>query len=171
MNAAGLYSMLLKQLLIWNLPNREMMLRTVRHEGLHQYLDRFLPNIPVWFNEGLAEYYEHGHRVAGKLYFGRPSRQHLEVLSKHPPLPLEVFLRLPARDFYRGGVPRYAQAWAFMHMLRHGGAHRQKLFKQLLADLETMPAHEALEKAFGDMDMAKLDEEFRAHLVELAKGL
>ncbi len=160
MNVAGVYSPLLKQLLIWNLPNREMMLRTVRHEGLHQYLDRFLPRIPVWFNEGLAEYYEHAHRVGGRIYFGRPRRDYVEFLTGQPPVPLADFLTLSPREFYRGGARNYAQAWALVHMLRHGSARWKDLFQDLLADLEAMPMHEALEKAFGHVPPAELEAAF-----------
>ena len=34
-----MYSPLLKQLLIWNTPDSDRMIRTARHEGFHQYLD------------------------------------------------------------------------------------------------------------------------------------
>ena len=54
----GLYSPALKQLLIWNQPNRKKMLETVRHEGFHQYLDGVMSDPPPWLNEGLAMYYE-----------------------------------------------------------------------------------------------------------------
>jgi hypothetical protein len=43
------------------------MLRTVRHEGFHQYLDRMLPETPVWLNEGTAEYFETAVLAGGRV--------------------------------------------------------------------------------------------------------
>jgi len=57
-DSCGCYSGLLKCLLIRNLPKREDMMVTVRHEGFHQYLDRIMHDPPRWLNEGLAQYYE-----------------------------------------------------------------------------------------------------------------
>ena len=37
----------------------------MRHEGYHQYLDRVMPDPPVWFNEGLAVYHENGIKEDG----------------------------------------------------------------------------------------------------------
>ncbi len=166
---AGVYSPFLKQLLIWNLPSRERMLRTVRHEGLHQYLDRFLSYVPPWFNEGLAGYYEYGHRVAGKLHFGRARPEYLELLEEAPPVPMKTFLHLSRKEFYAGGRRHYAQAWAFMHMLLHGKTEHHALFEQLLADLESKPAYEALERAFGELDLIELDGMLKTHMEDLAE--
>src|SRR5262249_57585851 len=56
---AGMYSPLFKHLLVWNLPDRAEISRTLRHEATHQYLDMLGYHVPVWFNEGLATYVEY----------------------------------------------------------------------------------------------------------------
>ena len=76
----GLYSPSLKQLLVRNLSDQQDMLETVRHEGFHQYLDRFLDNPPVWFNEGMAEYYELGEERGRTLRLGQVDMNHVATL-------------------------------------------------------------------------------------------
>ena len=56
-----------KQLLIWNVPERESMLSTIRHEGFHQSLDRISGEAPDWLHEGMAESIEEAVLVPGLL--------------------------------------------------------------------------------------------------------
>ncbi len=54
----GLFHPVLKHLLIRGDREENEMLGTLYHEGLHQYLDYFLDDVPIWFNEGLATFFE-----------------------------------------------------------------------------------------------------------------
>lgn len=166
---AGVYSTWLKQLLIWNLPRRDAMLRTVQHEGFHQYLDRFLDSPPVWFNEGLAEYYELGERVGRELRLGQVELHHVALLRSQERMPLQAFLYIQPQAFYKAAPRSYAQAWAFVHMLRHGDAKQQARFDQFFEDLKTMAPYEAVMKSFPPQDMEKLDKAFDRYLRRLAK--
>ena len=164
-HTAGLYSPLLKQLLIWNLPNRESMMETVRHEGLHQFLDRLIGDTPTWLNEGLAEYYEAA--GDGKWTQGIIRRAHLDVLSRSTLIPLRKFIRESHQPFYRDASRHYAQAWALVHFLRHSGFENSQLFKRLLAELiASRSAAQSIEKVLGQTDLAKLETEFKAWLLE-----
>ena len=71
-HTAGMFSRSLQVILAWNTPSEDELLRTVRHEVLHQYLDARLGQIPTWLNEGLAEYYELVVRDRGKPNLGDP---------------------------------------------------------------------------------------------------
>jgi hypothetical protein len=169
-NAAGLYSPLLKQLLIWNLPSRDEMMRTVRHEGFHQYLDRLLPDAPTWFDEGMAVYFEGMRRIGGgELRTDLPRHDDLALLSAEGLVPLERFLHVPHKDFYEGGHRSYAQAWLMVHMLRHGSTKHRELYRALLAKLETSAADEAVRTVFPASIVPGLDADLRAHLVTLSK--
>lgn len=167
-HAAGLYSPLLKQLLIWNLPSREEMLATIRHEGFHQYLDRFMPDPPTWFNEGLAVYHEDGELERGRLVFGQIQREYVELLRENDLVPLEKFLFAPHAQFYKRGHASYAQAWAFVHMLQHGKAHHRKLFKAMVERFQSEdPPHEALKKLLPPAALKQLDKELAAYVATL----
>ena len=84
-------------------------------------------------------------------------------------MPLKDFLVLSPRRFYRGGMQNYAQAWALVHMLRHGTPAQKEIFAQLLDGFRTMPAWEAMHHAFEDTSPEHLDVALKAYLEELAK--
>jgi tetratricopeptide (TPR) repeat protein len=169
-NVAGLYSPLLKQLLIWNLPSRAEMMRTVRHEGFHQYLDRVLPDPPVWFNEGMAVYYEGMERVGGDLKIGRPRPDDVAFLEKERLKPLREFLPMTSSQFYKGGHHSYAQAWLLVHMLKHGSSKHRDLYKSLMTRLETTAGRDATREVFPDAILSALDGDLAAHRLTLSRG-
>ena len=165
--SAGLYIPSLKQLLIWNLPDREMMMRVVRHEGFHQYLDRLMAQPPLWFNEGLAEYYERAERVQGRWVFGQVHADHVRYLKESGALkaPLDDFLYMEGRDFQKNPAANYARSWAFIHFLRHSTRENSRLFESLFEELQSgMPAREALNRVFGEVDLDELKDEFEAYV-------
>jgi len=167
---AGLYSPVLKQLLIWNLPSRDEMMRTVRHEGFHQYLDRVQPDPPVWLNEGLAVYYETSMRVAGTLKTNIVRDDHVQALTGHPLVPMAEFVRISRKDFYGNFRQSYPQAWLVVHLLRHGTPKQQALLRGLMSRLETAAGTEAIEATFDDSTLKALDGDLRMHLSALTNA-
>lgn len=112
----------------------------LRHETTHALLHSQIPNVPLWLDEGLAEYfevpsgqrvYEHPHlaKVRWNARFFRPATlESLEALD----------------DVRQMGPAEYRAAWAWIHFLLHGpGAGRETLV-QYLADLETPASAERL---------------------------
>jgi tetratricopeptide (TPR) repeat protein len=166
-HSAGLYSPVLKQLLIWNLPEREAMMRTVRHEGFHQYLDRIMDDPPLWFNEGLAEYYETAEVKDGKWNLGSDRPDHRRWFARGL-RPLSVFLYLDDRRFMADAGRHYAHAWAFIQFLRHSTIENRKLFESFWESFKTIPERrKAIRHALGARDLDALDREFREHLKTL----
>jgi len=168
-HAAGLYSAMLQQLIIWNTPDRDFMMRVVRHEGFHQYLHRIMAHPPSWFDEGLAEYFETADYVNGKWHVGKVREDHLAALGKNLRLvPLRRFLYMPARPFYKDAEQNYAQAWALIHFLRHGPEKYRTLFEALFARLqEKTTSKPALDRVFGEVDLNALEVHLRSHLRHL----
>ena len=165
-NSAGLFSPHLKQLLIWNLPDRKQMLQTVRHEGFHQYLDRILPDPPTWLNEGLAVYYENASYRSGRWETGE--RRSDLLFRRDDFLPLAQFFRQPSREFYKEGIRSYAQAWAVVYFLRHGPEPYPALFTRLFKDLRTTDrGAEVVERVFSNVEPERMEKDFRAFV----KGL
>lgn len=165
-HTAGLYSPMVRQLLVWNLRDHAEMLETIRHEGFHQYLDSVLDDPPAWFNEGLAVYYERLPRKDGRVEGGVQRDDLLAVLRQDAarPLRLRDFLFQDVAAFYAGGKASYAQAWALIHFLREGTRAHQKLFRDVFTALREEPSQRALERAFAAIDVERLDRDFRAYL-------
>lgn len=172
-HTAGLYSDYVKQLLIWNLSNRDAMMRTVRHEGFHQYLARVLPNSPSWFDEGHAEYYETAEYSNGRWRTGKVREDHLETLrtARTRPLPLEDFLFMGYTKFYAKPDRNYAQAWALVHFLRHGDSEYRPLVDKLFTQLQAqVPLRKTLRSVFPKAMLPKLQQKFTDYVKELTAG-
>jgi hypothetical protein len=105
----------------------------VRHEGTHALLHADLPVVPLWLDEGLAEYFEapyeerafqHPHlssvRSALKWKWGSvPQLEKLEELQ----------------DLNQMGASEYRQSWAWVHFMLHGSSAAHDELIQFLADL------------------------------------
>lgn len=168
-NTAGVYSPVLKQLLVWNLPERESMLRTIRHEGFHQYFDQVVDHAPRWLNEGLAEYFELSRLVAGKWKDGAIQAGHVALLRSGDVLvPLEDFLEMGPGAFYAKAPLHYAEGWALVHYLLDGGPEARKRLDTLLDALVAGEStHAAIERAFPAKDLPGVEKAFRAHLAAM----
>ncbi len=172
-NTAGLYTPVLKQLLIWNLPDRAAMLRTVRHEGFHQYLDRMLPASPTWFNEGTAEYFETARLEGGAQKHGEPLREHVQKLSgkEFKWVPLDELVHMGRTEFHGESSAHYAQSWALVHLLLQGSREDKALYQACFdALLAGDSPRAAADKAFGKADMGKLLARLREHVRALKKA-
>jgi tetratricopeptide (TPR) repeat protein len=169
MQTAGMYSPVLKQLLIWNLPTREAMFKTVRHEGLHQFLDRQMRDPPIWLNEGLAEYFETVRVVNGSWKKGEVRKDHVPVLVGAAPL--EKFLRIDHADFYKGAEANYPQAWSVVHFLLHGTPESKKIYDALYKKLTNgASASAAVDEIFTPEVMSWFQPSYTAHLLKLRAG-
>lgn len=171
MHTSGLYSPTLKQLLVWNLPDREEMMRTVRHEGFHQYLDTVMEEPPPWFNEGMAEYYEVGEVRGGVLETGQAHPEHVAYLREHVAdlRSIEEIVGLDADTFYATARASYAESWALVHFLRHSSRRNAWLFRRIFDALREpgRSPREALRIALAGVDLDRLEAEFRAYVSSL----
>ncbi len=166
-HTAGLYFPLLKQLLIWNLPDRKSMLKTVQHEGFHQYVDSITEEMPNWLNEGTAEYYETA--TSGRWSNTPIRKDHLSELAGGV-RDLGRFVRISYRDFYGSASFNYARAWALVYFLRHSTPTNKKVLTSLHDKLKSgMTSKKAIEEVFGQLDMKALKVEMEAFLDELRK--
>ena len=166
-HTAGLYSPVLKQLLIWNLPVRDDMMRTVRHEALHQYMDALGFDAPPWLQEGLGEYFELAEVTRGQVVAGQTNERHVATLCAEGAdlVPLAQFLHLAPAGFYADASQNYAQAWALVHYLQHGGKRLRQQYDRLLAGLAAgKPSREAVDAVFGAEDLAAFERGLLAHV-------
>lgn len=171
-NTAGMYSPVLKQLVLWNVPDRDDLLRTARHEGFHQYFDSVADDPPLWLNEGLAEYFADADYTKAGAAEIQLNRKALGALRDRPRelAPLRSLLAMVDRStFYAGDVSlNYAEAWAFVHFLQNSTPENQKLFADLIERLQSgSSARDALNAAFPEAEVARLAGEFARYLAKL----
>jgi tetratricopeptide (TPR) repeat protein len=92
------------------------------HEYTHLLIRNAAQTVPVWVNEGIAEYYstfrltDNGHRAE----IGRPIEHHVALLQREM-IPLQELLAVnQSSPLYNEGDRRsifYAEAWALTHFL------------------------------------------------------
>jgi hypothetical protein len=108
-------------------------LRVVFHEYAHLVISNIMMNLPVWLEEGLAEYYStfEAERGGREATIGRPIESHLGILERARPLPIEELIRVDRESpLYNEGLRRsifYAQSWAMAHMLLSTPERSRKL--------------------------------------------
>jgi len=126
----------------------------VYHELLHEYLAWNLPPLPVWFEEGLAEYYSTFTTSGDRATVGGIHVEHLRLLRQGVPMKLEELFAVGKESPWytersRRG-PFYAEAWAFTHFLLHSDPGLSaRLFRFLGRMSEGAAQAEAFREAFG----------------------
>ncbi len=101
---------------------------TIFHEYVHFIINANFgkSEVPQWFNEGLAEYYQ-TFEIADdiKVKLGLPQSGHLLLLQQSKLMPLETLFGVSNYQLLQtGGHSRsifYAQSWALVHYLTQAG--------------------------------------------------
>ncbi|MCI0360929.1 MAG: DUF1570 domain-containing protein [Planctomycetaceae bacterium] len=103
----------------------------VRHESTHALLHAWLKSVPLWLDEGLAEYFEVPHdQRAGR----HPHLAATRALIRSGELPrLEALEELDAISDM--GRDEYRDAWAWVHFALHGPPEATDELTRHLADL------------------------------------
>ncbi len=133
----------------------------IYHEYLHEFARNNLPGIPLWFNEGLAEFYSTFVIEDGQATIGRPVAAHVEWLRGHDLLPMRPFLQTETdsrnyNETKRQGV-FYAQSWALVHMLLAGDDSDRRALNDFLHRLSRGDDSEealldALATTYGELE-------------------
>jgi len=120
-NAESFYDPRSSELVVWLDPTRgnPWLQKTLAHEFTHAYMDRVWRRTePLWFAEGMAEYFSTFAVRAGRLVPGATDRPALLLLRLDDPVPLRRFLKLGRDEMYGDSFPLlYAQSWSFVHYL------------------------------------------------------
>ena len=130
---------------------------TVYHEYTH-YMLRKAEWLPLWLNEGLAQFYENTDIDEKNAWLGQANVERLRYLNRNDMLPIATLLAIDSNSPYyhdeQKGAVFYSESWALTHYLvvsdRLQGTHRMHDYAQLLAQGED--AVTAAQHAFGDLD-------------------
>ncbi len=108
----------------------------LRHEVAHGYLHAAVPNLPLWLDEGLAEYFEVGR---GRRGYNEP---HVEMLVKQAeagtwrPELTRLEALTSAADMTQQD---YAESWAWVHYLLESEHGKADVLISYLGDLASQP--------------------------------
>lgn len=142
----------------------------VFHEYVHHVLANNFRNLPVWFNEGLAEYYSTFEIDDTTAAVGKPVSEHWLWLREHELLPLaELFAVDHDSPTYNEGDRRgsfYAQSWALVHYLLLDEVRQGQVLVFLQALVDGQSQEEAFRLSFG-ADYRKLEQELTRYLRRL----
>jgi len=104
----------------------------LRHEVAHGYLHAVVPGLPLWLDEGLAEYFEVPRTEDGL------NRPHVKLLVRslragrwHPDLARLESLERPDQMTQLD----YAESWAWVHWLLESSPQHRKVLRRHLARL------------------------------------
>lgn len=154
---------------------------TLRHEGFHLFAFlRIHRDLPMWIDEGLAEYFGASRRAGDELILGiAPPGAVANVRSAIEEgrlIPLEDLMASRASTWNRGVVradPRvnlmYDESWSFVHFLLHhdGGRHVQRLRVYLDALHANAAEKRARHAAFPRDELARLEAAWKDALLTM----
>lgn len=104
--------------------------RDLRHEVTHAVLHAHLPLVPLWLDEGVAEYFEVPLQADGP-----PDPRHASVPASVRTLrSLQRLEQLHSLE--QMGHSEYLQAWAWVHFLLHGDPAARDALTEYVRDLQ-----------------------------------
>lgn len=130
----------------------------LRHECTHALLNAALPVVPLWLDEGLAEYFEvpanqrrdgnpHQRSIAWSVRLGQtPRLEELEALS----------------DLKQMGRTEYRNAWAWTHFLLHGPPQAREVLHRYLGDIQALTPPDQLSRRLRHR-MPEMERDFADH--------
>lgn len=147
---------------------------TIFHEYTHFLVDTNFgrSQIPPWFNEGLAEYYQ-TFKIENdqKVLLGDIQEGHLQLLQQNQLIPLKTFFEIDNYSLHQNGNHSrsifYAQAWALMHFLIQGnkGINADALNKFLNLVMNKVEPEKAFQQAF-QMDYATMETALKKYVAQ-----
>jgi tetratricopeptide (TPR) repeat protein len=127
-----------------------------QHEYTHALLDAAFPDLPLWLNEGLAEYFATFHVEGDHARAGAPLAAHVGWFEDHDLMSLpDLFAVAHGSSAYHEGDRRgtfYAQSWLLVHMLLSGvGSDPASLERVLVATRDGARFDDAFRREYGDV--------------------
>jgi hypothetical protein len=134
----------------------------LRHELTHALLHSVLRDVPLWLDEGLAEYFEVPARWKGVNY------RHLDQLRSNDGASFRPDLvRLEQLKEVQDMAPsEYREAWAWVHFMLHNSAETKNVLVKYLRELRTNTDPGKLRPRLAEI-VPGLDSSLERHLTHL----
>jgi TonB family protein len=133
------------------------------HEYYHAISLPYVPNLPLWLAEGLAEFFGHTDIEDKDVRMGEADPVLLQELRNNSLIPLSALFQVDRTSPYYNEANKtsifYAESWALTHYLMVGGqmAHKPMLIAYLSAVDQGKSSEEAAKIAFGDLKPLQSD--------------
>ncbi len=134
----------------------------LRHELTHALLHSVLKDVPLWLDEGLAEYFETPPGSKGV------NPQHLDALQHGPTGPVRCDLERLERmsDVQQMAPAEYREAWAWTHLMLRSTPQARQVLLAYLQELRSNSRPGPLKPRLGQAFLS-LDDALQRHLAEL----
>ncbi|MFL6248298.1 MAG: tetratricopeptide repeat protein [Thermoanaerobaculia bacterium] len=141
--------------------------RIIYHELTHYFVQNTTAGMPLWLNEGLAEFYSTFATDGTAVHIGRPIAEHVLWLRGQSMIPLkELFTTTTSSGNYnersRQGV-FYAESWALVHYLMTDAGRRARLIHFLGELGDGKSIDDAFTASFG-MKFTELEQDVRGYV-------
>jgi len=127
------------------------------HEYTHALLHLNFTGLPLWLDEGLAEFYGNSQLGEKESRIGTIDNTHLYILGQNKLLPIETLLNVERSSPHYNEANRasvfYAESWALVHyLMMDEEAKKRQLLKNFLTTWDKSGSQiEAAQQAFGDL--------------------
>jgi len=113
-------------------PWQDRIAEDLRHETTHGYVHAVVPTVPLWLDEGIAEYFElpRGEQGIHSQHVAHLTGRFLEGTWRLDLARLESLTTAGEMS-----QDHYAEAWAWVHWLLHTSPLRRRILQDYLADL------------------------------------
>ncbi len=144
------------------------------HTLAHELIDSRHPSLPLWFREGLAEYFSSYRVIARQPQLGKSIPRHVMTLKREKWLPAPELFSLDSHwpqydERTRDGI-FYAQSWLFAHTLLKGSDARRARIAKFIALADAGEPETAFNRAF-DLTPQDLASEAESHLKQLGSPI
>jgi len=130
---------------------------TIYHEYTHMQFSAAQEWMPVWLNEGLAQFFENTDIHNKDVVLGQPNGNAILFLRQNSLIPLPVLFKVDASSPYyheeNKGSIFYAESWALTHMIQVGdsGNHTHRLHDYFVRLSNHEDPVTAATEVFGDL--------------------
>jgi tetratricopeptide (TPR) repeat protein len=130
---------------------------TLYHEYTHALMRLNFTGLPLWLDEGMAEFFGNSTLGGNESKTGTIDPGHLYLLQQSKLIPIDTLLEVDHQSPYYNENNRasvfYAESWALVHyLMMDRDARQQQLLKNFLAAWQKSGSQaQAAQEAFGDL--------------------
>jgi len=136
----------------------------LRHEYTHGLLHAGIGHVPLWIDEGLAEYFEVAETRADRVNTTYANRLVAALGTGWTP-DIERLEKL--ENFSTMTLDDYQEAWAWVHFIVHNGPETRQVLIDYLDDLRTDRQPVAISVRLGELLQDDMNEQFADHVASL----
>ena len=136
----------------------------LRHELTHAMLHSVLKNVPIWLDEGLAEYFELPTGQAGV------NPKHLDMLRKAG-MRFDLDRLEKLAEVHEMSPAEYRESWAWVHLMLRSNPQAKQALLAYLQELRVNPNPGPLRPRLAPAFLSSAEEALHTHLAETERKL